>query len=300
MAVASEIPVIIEVALNGLTSKQRNPHVPRAPDEIVSDTFRCLDVGAAIIHTHNRDIDLTGQEAADDYLAAWRPILAERPGTPWYPTSTSASEVEDVYAHVDILHREVGVSMAVVDPGSTNLGGPGANGLPQGLVYANSYEDILFGFEFCERRGIAPALAIFEPGFLRTTLSYQHAGRLPAGSMAKLYFGGDYGVTASAPGVSFGLPPTENALAAFLDILGDVDIPWSVSVWGGDLMTTPVARMALEHGGHLHVGIEEHFHPDRKPTNEELVREAVELCAKVGRPVATCADATALLRASGS
>jgi 3-keto-5-aminohexanoate cleavage enzyme len=74
-----------------------------------------------------------------------------------------------------------------------------------------------------------------------------------------------------------------------------VDLPWSVSVWGGDLMRTPIARRALERGGHLHVGLEEHFDPARKPTNEELVREAVALCAEVGRPVASCSEAAAIL-----
>jgi uncharacterized protein (DUF849 family) len=104
--------------------------------------------------------------------------------------------------------------------------------------------------------------------------------------MVKLYFGGDYGLFATRPGVSFGLPPTESALDAYLDMLEGTDLPWSVSVWGGDLLATPVARLALERGGHLHVGLEEHFDPERKPTNEELVREAAALVASVGRPLA--------------
>ena len=61
-------------------------------------------------------------------------------------------------------------------------------------------------------------------------------------------------------------------------------------------METPVARLALERGGHLHVGLEEHFHPERKPTNVELVREAVGLVDVVGRPVATASDAATVLR----
>ena len=60
-------------------------------------------------------------------------------------------------------------------------------------------------------------------------------------------------------------------------------------------MQTPVARLALERGGHLHVGLEEHFDPERKPTNAELVDEAVKLCASVGRPVATPAETAELL-----
>jgi len=98
------------------------------------------------------------------------------------------------------------------------------------------------------------------------------------------------------PGVSFGLPPTDHGLLAYLDMLEGSALPWSVSVWGGDLIQTPILRPALERGGHLHVGIDELDSPDRSLTNEELVLEAVELCAKVGRPVATNAETTAILQ----
>ncbi|MCH2171537.1 3-keto-5-aminohexanoate cleavage protein [Myxococcota bacterium] len=288
-------PVIIEAAINGMTSPQRNPHVPREPEEIVADTLRCLDAGARLIHAHNRDISLVGADAAEDYLAAWRPIIAERPDTLWYPTLTASKASATALEHVEILQREIGLRVGLVDPGSTNIGSPDAEGLPVGGVYANSYEEIRAAFAFCEERQLGPALAIYEPGFLQTTLTFLRAGRLPAGSMAKLYFGGEWGLMAEAPGVTFGLPPTENALAAYLDMLDGTDLPWSVSVWGGDLLETPVARMALERGGHLHVGIEEHFSPERKPTNEELVAEAAELCAKVGRPLATSAETAEIL-----
>jgi len=98
--------------------------------------------------------------------------------------------------------------------------------------------------------------------------------------------------------VTFGLPPTENALLAYLDMIEGTGLPWSVSVWGGDLMQTPIARLALERGGHLHVGLEEHSGA-REPTNEELVREAVELAREVGRPIATPAEAANLLNLPG-
>jgi uncharacterized protein (DUF849 family) len=113
--------------------------------------------------------------------------------------------------------------------------------------------------------------------------------------MVKLYFGGEWGLTAKGQGVTFGLPPSEYALRAYVDMLDGTSLPWSVSVWGGDLMKTPVARLALEMGGHIHVGLEEHFDPDRKPTNVELVEQAVELCSSVGRPIATPSDALRVL-----
>ena len=183
----------------------------------------------------------------------------------------------------------------VVDPGSTNLGYPGPDGLPVGFSYVNSYSDHAYAFGLAQQLGFIPSLAIFEPGFLQTTLTWYRAGRLPKGSMAKFYFGGEWGLWAREKGVTFGLPPTEKALAAYVEMLEGTDIPWSVSVWGGDLLQTPVARMALELGGHLHIGIEEHFDPNRTPTNVELIEETKALCAELGRPLATFAQTRQML-----
>jgi uncharacterized protein (DUF849 family) len=292
---SNRTPVIIECAINGATSPEKNPNVPRKPDQIVADTFRALDAGASLIHAHNFDYQLTGEEAARDYLAAWKPILAQRPDTLWYPTLCLGNGAAAMLAHVEPILREVPLRCAVVDPGSTNLGAPDADGLPQGGVYANSYADIRYSFEFCARLRLGPSLAIYEPGFLQTVLAYHRAGRLPRGALVKFYFGGPYGMTSTRPGCTFGLPPTRNALLAYLDMLEGTGLPWSVSVWGGDLMQTPVAQLALELGGHLHVGIEEFYSPDRSPTNEQLVREAAQLAARVGRPLADCKTAASLL-----
>jgi uncharacterized protein (DUF849 family) len=39
-------PCIIEVALNGVTTKDANPHVPRTPAEITSDALACIELPA--------------------------------------------------------------------------------------------------------------------------------------------------------------------------------------------------------------------------------------------------------------
>ena len=102
---SEDTPVIIEAAINGVGSKERNPNVPREPSEIVEDTFRCLDAGATIIHAHNKDFRLNGKQAAEQYLEAWRPILAERPDTLWYPTLAAGPDVHAVLEHVEIIAR---------------------------------------------------------------------------------------------------------------------------------------------------------------------------------------------------
>jgi uncharacterized protein (DUF849 family) len=290
-----ETPVILEVALNGMTSKTKNPNAPRSPAEIEREALRCFALGASLVHAHNSDIGLTGRAAADDYLAAWRPIFEALPDALWYPTLTSGAGMAAKLEHIEMIAREVPVPFCAFDPGSTNIGAPRPDGLPVGGVYGVSYEDVRVAFEFCDRLAMGPALGIYEPNSLRTTLAWQRAGRLPAGSMVKLYFGGEYGLMSTEPGVSFGLMPTESGLAAYLDMLEGSGLPWSVSVWGGDLMETPIAKLALERGGHLHVGVEEFYSKRRSPSNEDLIREAKALCDKVGRPLASFDETRRLL-----
>ena len=83
-------------------------------------------------------------------------------------------------------------------------------------------------------------MSIFEPGFLRAALAYWRAGKLPAGTMLRFYFGGRE--AEADGGFTFGLAPTERALDAYLELLGDCPLPWSVTVVGGDLFATDLPR----------------------------------------------------------
>ena len=291
--------VIIEAALNGATSKQRNPHVPVTPEEIAADAVACIDAGAAIVHNHVEDYTLTGDAAAERYLAAWRPVRRERPDAILYCTVALGGAVETRYAHVPPLARSGTMRMSVLDPGSVNLGSAGDDGLPGGFdfVYSHTYADVRYVVAQLEAERLGPSISIFEPGFLRTALVYHRRGRLPRGAFVKLYFGGasSYLGDAGTTGVTFGLPPTRRALDAYLEMLEGTELPWAVAVIGGDVVATGLARSALERGGHVRVGLED-FAGSRTPSNVELVREVTALAAAVGRPVATAAAAAALLQ----
>ncbi|HTQ19878.1 3-keto-5-aminohexanoate cleavage protein [Mycobacterium sp.] len=283
-------PVIIECAINGVTSKATNPHVPVEPPEITADALACISAGAAIIHNH---IDLYGvsvERAAERYLEAWRPILAARPDALLYPTIHFGEGFSISYEHLIPL-AAAGIRVGLTDPGSVNLGGTDADGIPAGnLVYSNSFQTISRAFDICREAKLGPSLAIYEPGFLRTTLAWWRAGKLPQGAMIKLYFSTEDGYL----GAPFGLPPTQRALDAYLELLDGCDIPWAVSVVGGDLGTHPMAKLALERGGHLHLGLE-FYRGDRNPTNVELVTEAANLCKQLGRAAATPDEAAQIL-----
>jgi len=290
-------PVIVEAAVNGVTTPDRNPRVPRTPAEIAADASRCLVAGAAIVHSHNADMAVEATRAAALYREAWDPVLRARPDALWYPTVGFGGSIEERYRHVELLAEAGVLRIGLVDPGSLNLGGTDEEGLPAptDLIYVNTYRDIRHEVGLCARYRLGPSISIFEPGFLRTALAYWRAGRLPAGALVKLYFGGqaDYFGTRGS-GVTFGLPPTRPSLDAYLAMLDGCPLPWSVAVLGGDVFANGFAQLALERGGHLRVGLEDYAGP-RTPSNEELVREGVALCRALGRPVASCADAARML-----
>ena len=279
-----DLPVIIEVALNG----------PRAsdPSTLAADGLACLAEGAAIVHQHDRssDPDVMAADSAEMY----RLVLAERPDALLYPTSALGGDIEHRWRHHVPLHAEGLIRMAFADPGSVNLGRVGARDgeTPSGFVYTNSFADLAYKLDRCREWGLGPNMAMFEPGFLQATLAYERAGRLPAGAFVKLYFSG--GRTGRG-GWTFGLPATRRALDAYLELMEGSQVPWAVAVLGGDCVRSGMARMALEAGGHLRVGLEDWAGDPPGPRNVELVRAAVDLCAEVGRPVATPDEAAELL-----
>ena len=181
--------------------------------------------------------------------------------------------------------------MSLADAGSVNFGTYDSNGLPMGnFVYRNSFDDVHHMFESRPLRA-RPSLAVFDPSFVRAILAWHDAGRLPAGSMVKLYFGGDTGYLG---GLAFGLPPTETALDAYPEPLQPSGLPWSASVFGGDVVATGPARAASIEAG-TSTSDSECYDGPRQPTNAELVAEAVALCEESGRPVATPDQAADLL-----
>ncbi|RYD88475.1 MAG: hypothetical protein EOP61_33495, partial [Sphingomonadales bacterium] len=136
---ASNQPAIIEVAINGATGKNRNPHSPCSPAEIAEVAIACLDAGASIIHNHIEGMDIAGQAAADRYAEGWAPVRRAHPQAILYPTVVYHDDPEVRFGHLPFLAEHGVADMGVLDPGSVNLAMGGDGGLPsRDFVYVNS------------------------------------------------------------------------------------------------------------------------------------------------------------------
>lgn len=291
-------PVIIEAAINGSTKKERNPNVPVTPAEVAADALDCIATGAAVIHSHIEDYKTNGAAAAERYLEGYRPVMRARPDAILCPTACIADTKEQRWLHTELMAESGLVRMGVLDPGSVNMANSGENGLPGSFrsVYAVPFDEIEYLLSLLGRCRLGPSIAIYEPSYLRATLAYHRAGRMPAGAMAKLYFAGDHNFIDFVEGGYnfFGLPATPKGFEAYLEMIGDSGLAWSVAVPGGDVTATGLTRLALERGGHVRVGLEDYAGP-RQPRNCELVAEVVRMAHEIGRPVADPETAAKIL-----
>lgn len=280
--------------MNGETGKGRNPNVPRSPEEIAADGLACMERGAALLHNHTDDPWLTGEAAAARYGEGWARILQQRPDAILCPSMTGGSTHGDRFAHFGPCARH-GAKMAPLDPGSMNmpLSGGGV-GTAKMLSYINSYDDISLALETMSRAGLAASMGIYEPGFLRAAVAFRTAGKLPPGSLAKLYFFGGSNYYDARPCIGFGLGPGTASLDAYLEIIADSGLPWAVAVVGGCVFRMGMARLAIERGGHIRLGLEDHA-GDRTPGNVELLDEVIGLASSLGREIATPSQAAELL-----
>ena len=286
-------PLIIEVSLNGSTSTETNPNVPYDDDDIVAQAVECMAAGAALVHNHTREpvFGATGSMDAETYSGAWRKLLEIRPDailTPTMPAGPDGVPVETRYAHIEAMAAEGLIAQGLVDPGSFNATVPLPDGsfAPTQLVYRNDAHDTHYYIEACRKHALGMSISIFEPGFVKFIMAHERAGKLPQGGILKFYFGAD-----SQP---FGLPPTATALAAYLEMIEGSSLPWLVSSFGDDCVGCGLAEEAIRRGGHVQVGLEPYAGP-RTPKNVELVEEVVALAKRLGRPIATPAQAAQIM-----
>jgi len=230
----------LEVALNGGWGRHYQPGIPMAIADIVAEGIACAQEGAAIVHVHAYD-EASGRQHDDaDVYARIIEGIRARCDCIVYPTIPLGGDTSAAarFAAIEGLARRGLLECAVVDPGSVNIAG---------YVYLNSDEHIRHGLALAARHRFHPGYAIYEPGFLRLGAKLAREAAAPQPIYRFMF----------SQGLSFGFPPAEYALEAYLRLLAEVapGSPWMVA--GLDVDILPLAGAAATRGGHVRVGLED-------------------------------------------
>lgn len=284
--------VWLEAALNGPWGCARQPGIPVTADEIVADALAAADAGAAVIHFHAYD-ERTGRQR-DDY-EIYAPVIerirssADVVCCPTIPFAGSGDAAEPMtpaarFAAVEKLLAAGLIEWSVVDPGSVNisLADDVAAGR-EGFVYANPESHVRYGLALAAAHRMTPSYAIYEPGFLRLGAALHRASPGVPQPVYRFMFTEQF---------TFGLPPAEWALQAYLRLLRDEapGAPWMVAGLGVGI--EPLIGAAVRAGGHVRAGLEDA--PLGCATgNRALVERAARLVEEAGGRLATGAQVRA-------
>lgn len=265
-------PVMITVALVGAeVTREQQPHLPVTPQEIIQAAVACYEVGAAIVHIHVRDSQSKATQDAAIFREVVEGIRARCPVI----TQVSTGGAVGMSAEERLQSIACQPDMATLTTGTVNFG-DGVFMNDRGLV------------ETFARRlraaHIVPEIELFDMGMLDEALRLRQMGLLTD----PLHFDFVMGV----PG-GIGADPAH--LLHMVRCLPPAST-WSVAGIGRHQLTLGVLALAL--GGNVRVGFEDNIYYSKGQlavSNAQLVERIVRIAHELDRPIATPAQARAIL-----
>ena len=218
-------PVVIEVALNGVTSRRRNPHVPR-PSRSTPRTRSRASTRARRSSTRTRPTSWSAPRKRPSSTrprsGRWSSSIRASSAT---RRSASARRSKIATATSSCSTTWGSSRQGAVDTGSVNLGGTGRDGLPPAseFVYTNTFAKIALRDAGVHAHAVsARASRSSSPASCSVVLAYAGAGALPPGTLVKFYFAGGGYLGGGDP--LWGAPPIIEALDLYLAMLGDAPV----------------------------------------------------------------------------
>lgn len=286
----------LEVSLNGSWGRAKQPRIPLSVEEIVQDGIACAKAGAAIVHVHAYD-ETTGEQVHD--VERYRRIITGiRSGCDAivYPTIPALepaaigkdTAVAERFAAIEELARLGLLEWAVVDPGSANIACyDDLREDKPGFVYLNPEEHLRHALGLARRYRFHPAYAIYEPGFMRLGATLYWRCSCPAPIYRFMF----------STGYTFGFPPDDYGLTAYLNLLDQVAPGAQWMVGGLSVDVLPMIPRVVAEGGHVRVGLEDA--PLGSPrSNLDWVEAAAHAIDTAGGELASAADIRAFLQAT--
>jgi 3-keto-5-aminohexanoate cleavage enzyme len=269
--IARDTPAVISCpVIGGFPS--RNPHHPRTQADIVRHGVDAAHAGAAILHIHARTGDGEPTQDPGVYEAIGRAIRAEAPDV-LLNFTTGGSPGMSPEERLGSLHARP--ELASLDAGTMNFGD---------AVFENRPDFIERAAREMREAGVKPEIECFEAGMVATGEQLVARGLVDAPALFQLVLG--------VPG---GAPARVDTLCHLVALL-PAGANWAAAAIGAPHF--PMMAAALAMGGHIRTGMEDVAYVARGEharSNAQLVRRAVDLCAAIGRPVATAAQARDIL-----
>ncbi|WP_429818022.1 3-keto-5-aminohexanoate cleavage protein [Ensifer sp. B1-9] len=284
---------IIEAAVNGPWTRERQPKIPIAIDEIVTEAVACASAGASVIHFHAYDIT-TGNQTTD--LSVIEEIISAiraEVDVLVYPAIRYMSNAQAIepsagerrYSHFATLGETRKLDWLIVDPGSTNLVRYSDLNLEDAVVDINTPIAIRHGLNVAAEFGLNPTMAIYDPGYLRLAHHLVSQNAKLKKPMYRFMF---------SEQLTFGFPPRTYALQAYLELYRELGIsaPWMVAGLGTNVL--PLVPEVVDRGGHVRAGLED-FDLGSEIGNLALVEATAKAIEAAGGTVASTTEAREIL-----
>jgi len=268
-------PCIICVAITGsVPRKSDNPAVPIAVEEQVESTQEAFEAGASIAHCHVRMEDGTPTSDPERFARLKEGIEKHCPGMIVQLSTGGRSGAGRARGGMLPLRPDM-ASLSV-----------GSNNFPT-RVYENPPDLVDWLAAEMREYDVKPEIECFDLSHIVQATRMQADGRLKGPLYVQFVMG-----------VKNAMPADERIFDFYIETLGRLapDALWCGAGIGPNQIL--LNEWCIARGGHTRTGLEDNVRLDRDtlaPSNAALVRRTVELCEKYGRPVATPAQARALL-----
>lgn len=268
-------PCIICVAITGsVPRKQDNPAVPITISEQVESTHAAFEAGASIVHAHVRMEDQTPTADPERFARLKEALEKQCPGMILQFSTGGRSGAG----------RERG-GMLSLSPDMASLS-VGSNNFP---IRVNENVPDLVDWLALEmlKYNVKPEIEAFDLSHIFQAIEMQGDGRLKGPLYVQFVMGVKNAMPVDRPSFDF-----------FIETLGRLapDAEWCAAGIGRHQIV--VNEWCVAAGGHCRTGLEDNVRIDRDtlaPSNAALVRRVVDLCDRYERPVATVAQARAIL-----
>lgn len=268
-------PCILCCAITGSVPRTcDNPAVPITVSEQIESSHAAVEAGASIIHAHVRNDDESPSSDPEKFALLKEGLEKHCPGVIIQFSTGGRSGAG----------RDRG-GMLPLQPDMASLS-VGSNNFPT-RVYENAPDLIAWLASEMVTYEIVPEIEAFDLSHILHALKMSAEGKL----FGKLY-------VQFVLGVKNAMPVDREVFDFYAHIMQSraPDSEWCAAGIGAAQVV--VNEWAIAAGGHTRAGLEDNVRLDKStlaPSNAALIARAADICAKYDRPVATPAQARALL-----